>query len=845
MAGKVPRRLSWLLALSVVGSVGAPLVAHSAQPVAAAVQPAADGQAGAQFEWLGMTVTPLTARLAAGLGMTPGGALVLEVAADGPAAQAGLASGDVVRGVNGVELSAVDPSRRFRAVAEGVSAGDWMLLSVERGGQPLETTVQAGGPPQRREPGRPPQGRGNDRPGQGDGHGEGDGNDRRPGPDRRPDNDDDRRPRDRDGERPDRDGRPQPTGTATPVAGTPTPASTPVPGQVQAVTALRSIDGTGNNPQKPQQGAVGTLFTRIAPARFSDGMRALPEGDPNPRTISNQVVAGQGDTPDPGGLSGMMYAWGQFIDHDLDLMQSDGATHIDITIPAGDPVLRASTIPLTRTIIDPATGRDGKPGAAVNHITGWLDASMVYGSDATTAAALRAPDGRMLTSDGDNLPVVQGAFAAGDVRAGENPDLTALQLLFVREHNTQVAKLRAQHADWSAEQLYQQARAIVTAEIEHITYDEFLPHLLGQGALRPYRGYDPQVDASISTEFAGAAFRFGHSIVSANLQKVGEQGQDAGAPTSLRDAFFQAPAAFEADGGGAGHLRHLAGDVSNALDAHLVDDLRNFLDVPGAAMDLAAINIQRGRDLGLNTLNETRRALGLRPYTDFSQITSDGATVAAMRTTYGSVDRVDLWLGGLAENHRPGAMVGQTFWEILRRQFEALRDGDRFWYQNQGFDQGTLQAIQRSSLAEVILRNTDTKHIQPDVFVFYARRSGAAAGITAEEADAPQLVIGSDGADTLAGGEEEDVLVAGSGAQTLTGRGGRDVFVLGKAGTSATVTDFHPEDDTLLFEGVSSTADLRITASGSGTRIEWATGSVTLQGVAPNRLRPANLRFRS
>ena len=229
-------------------------------------------------------------------------------------------------------------------------------------------------------------------------------------------------------------------------------------------------------------------------------------------------------------------AWGQFIDHDLDLMTSDGATHIDIAIPAGDPMLHASTIPLTRTVIDPATGKDGKPGAVVNHITGWLDASMVYGSDAATAAALRSPDGRMLTSDGDNLPVVQGAFAAGDGRAGENPDLTSLQVLFVREHNTQVAKLRTQHPDWTAEQLYQQARAIVTAEIEHITYDEFVTHLLGQGALRPYRGYDPQVDASISTEFAGAAFRFGHSIVSANLQKVGEQGQEDRKSTRLNSS---------------------------------------------------------------------------------------------------------------------------------------------------------------------------------------------------------------------------------------------------------------------------------------------------------------------
>ena len=95
-----------------------------------------------------------------------------------------------------------------------------------------------------------------------------------------------------------------------------------------------------------------------------------------------------------------------------------------------------------RVAIDPATGVPGHPATAINTITGWLDGSMVYGSDQATADSLRLPDGHMKTSAGNNLPIVdtaQGpAFAAGDVRAQENPDLTALQTLFVREHNYQV-----------------------------------------------------------------------------------------------------------------------------------------------------------------------------------------------------------------------------------------------------------------------------------------------------------------------------------------------------------------------------------------------------------------------
>ena len=310
----------------------------------------------------------------------------------------------------------------------------------------------------------------------------------------------------------------------------------------------RTIDGSHNNLKHANLNATGTDFTRIGPAHFSDGVDSMHYG-PNPRMISNVVVDGHGDLPNSEGLSGMMYAWGQFIDHDLDLMNSDGVHHIDITIPAGDPNFAAgSVISMTRAIIDPATGHDGKPATAVNFITGWLDGSMVYGSDQATADSLRLADGHMKTSAGDNLPIVNGMFAAGDVRAQENPDLTALQTLFVREHNYQVDKLHAEHPDWTGDHLYQQARAIVGAEIAHITYSEFLPHLLGPHAITPYHGYNPHVDPTISEEFAGAAYRFGHSIVSAELTKIGEQGQELGSD-DLKDAFFQAPAGFEANGG--------------------------------------------------------------------------------------------------------------------------------------------------------------------------------------------------------------------------------------------------------------------------------------------------------
>ncbi|MEI7914763.1 MAG: peroxidase family protein [Mycobacteriaceae bacterium] len=620
------------------------------------------------------------------------------------------------------------------------------------------------------------------------------------------------------------------------------PAPTPVPPTpARPEITYRSIDGSGNNLTNPGLNAVGADFSRIGAAHFSDGISALRTDLPNARTVSNIVVAGNGDTPNAEGLSGMMYAWGQFIDHDINLTLSDGTTHIDVAVPSGDSVLSGS-ISMTRAVIDPATGVSGKPALTTNNVTGWLDGSMVYGSDATTAASLRGSDGRLLTSTGDNLPIVNGAFVAGDSRVQENPDLTALQTVFMREHNRQVDLLKAAHPDWTGDQLYNQARAIVTAEIEHITYSEFLPHLVGANAIAPYTGYKPTADARLTEEFAGAAFRLGHSIVSANLQKTDEQGNPVGPAVTLKDAFFQDTTAFQADGGADGLLRHLTNDPSNALDVHIVDDLRNFLFGPSAGLDLAAINLQRGRDLGLGTLNETRASLGLTPYTSFSQITSDPTTAADLQSVYGDVNKVELWVGGLAEDHLNGAMVGQTFDVIISQQFTNLRDGDRLWYQNQGFDAATLRSIESTTLSSVILKNTTIATMQDDAFVYYERRSGSSA---IEDPTAPQLVVGSNGGDTLTGGTRADLLVAGTGLQTLTGAAGADTFIVGSSGVNAVITDFTVGQDRLRFTnlGQPGKTGVKITTQAGHVVITFAGNTVSLLGVAANKFKLSDVSF--
>src|SRR4051812_6310067 len=280
-------------------------------------------------------------------------------------------------------------------------------------------------------------------------------------------------------------------------------------------SAVESIDGTGNNLVHTSWGSTNTDLLRIAAAAYADGI-STPAGAnrPDARAISNAVMAQAADVDilNNRDLSAFVYAWGQFIDHDLDLTPG-GATAFNIAVPAGDPSFDPAgtgtqVIYLNRSITDPATGTStSNPAQQVNTITAYLDGSMVYGSDSVRAAALRTLQGGLMkTSAGNLLPFNTAGlanandahifpnsqlFLAGDVRANENPELTALQTLFVREHNRQAAALAVAHPAWTDEQLYQGARAIVIGEIQAITYNEFLPALLGPNAFTAYRGYNP------------------------------------------------------------------------------------------------------------------------------------------------------------------------------------------------------------------------------------------------------------------------------------------------------------------------------------------------------------------
>jgi hypothetical protein len=502
----------------------------------------------------------------------------------------------------------------------------------------------------------------------------------------------------------------------------------------------RSIDGSGNNLQDPLMGATFTELLRLVFSDYADGISEIPEaGLPSARVVSNIVSSQDELIPNTLNASDYVWQWGQFVDHDIDL--TDGVNPpepADIPVPAGDPFFDpldtgTQVIAFNRSVFDTSTGTGiDNPRQQINKITAWIDASNVYGSDVERAIALRINDGtgRLNTSAGDLLPFnTEGLpndggpdpslFLAGDVRSNEQVGLTSMHTLFLREHNRYVEELAAERPGLSGDRLYERGRRFVGALMQAITYNEFLPALLGEGAIPAYNGYNPNVNASIANIFSAAAYRFGHSMLSPEILRLDQNLNvipEGNLP--LLDAFFT-PETITDEGGIDPILRGLAKQITQRVDPFIIDAVRNFLFGPpgSGGLDLAALNIQRGRDHGLPKYNDTREQMGLTRVESFQDISSDPEIQMRLEDAFGNVDDIDIWTGGLSEDLVPGSHLGEVFHLIIKIQFESLRDGDRFWYERKLSD-AELQEVQVTQLSDVIRRNTSIGfELQDNVFL--------------------------------------------------------------------------------------------------------------------------------
>jgi len=514
-------------------------------------------------------------------------------------------------------------------------------------------------------------------------------------------------------------------------------------------TPYRSINGTNNNvssSSKTNWGAAGITLFREVPAQYGQSDPGGAMGGisrPSPRAISNAVVDEPVTQFNKMQLSTLVYQWGQFLDHDMSATPTGTTEYVPIPLPGTETVF-TEAIPFYRSDFQMTTdARGNKVRQQLNMITSFIDGSNVYGSDTKRATWLRTMrNGKLKTSSGNLLPFntltgqLSGAidvnapemandsdhhvktFVAGDDRAAENPVLTSIHTLFVREHN-RICDSLIRLGMRNDEQMYQIARKMVGAEIEAITYQEFLPAL--GIILAPYRGYKDNVRPDIMNSFATGAYRLGHSMVSDdvlfrdnNCKEVGPGEMDLVevfwnpqlTPTYGIDAFIK---------GASSHDEY-------EIDTRINDVLRNFLFVSASSpvrfgIDLASLNIQRGRDHGLPDYNTARLFYTGSAARRFSDITSVDSLADSLQMLYKSVNNIDLWVGILAEDHLPGKDVGRTMNAMLKSQFEKLRDGDFYFYLNDPFLPNAIRdQIKRTKFSDIIKRNTGLSNIAVDAF---------------------------------------------------------------------------------------------------------------------------------
>ena len=515
----------------------------------------------------------------------------------------------------------------------------------------------------------------------------------------------------------------------------PGPVRNPAGGTAVFPFHFRTIDGTFNNPEHPEWGASETLLKRLMDPAYPSAPGDTPArwDGPSVRGVSNALSAQIAESPNEHGVSDYLWQWGQFLDHDIDESPIASGEALDIPVPSGDPWFDPGgtgtrVIGMERSSYE--IGEDGMR-QQINAITSYIDASNVYGSEHERAEWLRAQDGtgKLKVSAGDLLPYNTAGFPnaptadnptmflAGDVRVNEQVGLTAMHTLFVREHNFWCDTLALWQPWLTGDEIYEQARAIVGAEMQAIAYNEFLPLLLGEDAIPAYTGYDPGVDPSIANVFSTAAYRVGHTMLSAEILRLSAADVEApGGHIALRNGFFR-PDHIESFGIDP-LLRGLASQRSQTIDRFVVDEVRNFLFGPpgSGGFDLVSLNMQRGRDHGLPDYNTIRESFGLGRVDAFTQINPDPDVYTALGSVYASVDEIDPWIGMLCEPLAEGAMVGETMRAVLADQFTRLRDGDRFWYES--YMPGPMRRlVERQTLGRIIKRNTAIgDELSDDVF---------------------------------------------------------------------------------------------------------------------------------
>lgn len=504
------------------------------------------------------------------------------------------------------------------------------------------------------------------------------------------------------------------------------------------------------------------------------------------RQVSKEILRSC-SKPNDNSFSQMLVEWGQYIDHDITFTpQSTGSAmsmsgvdclntceNVHPCFPIKENEMQCGEedcLPFTRStpacfVNSTSDVRQALHRQQMNIITSFIDASLVYGSTPKHQASLRDhcsdegklavneklkdPKGRSYLPFVANLPSAcrqdpmdphgerVECFTAGDTRVNEGLPLTVLHTLWVREHNRIAEALKHINCHWSSETVYQETRKIIGALHQIITMRDYLPKIINQESFEryigPYKGYNETVDPSASNVFATAAFRFGHATISPILMRLNEKFEEHECFPHLRlhNTLFSQWRIVK-EGGIEPILRGMTGAPARTVspDKLMTEEVAQklvVLNIP-KEMDLASLNLQRGRDHALPGYNDWRIFCGLRPIKtldDLKNIVKDASVAEKILQIYKHLDNIDVWLGGLIETFGPNSRIGPLFSCLMGKQMKALRDGDRFWWEAENvFTQQQKAELVKASLSRVICDNSDIREVHPDAFRFEEYPSG-------------------------------------------------------------------------------------------------------------------------
>lgn len=530
--------------------------------------------------------------------------------------------------------------------------------------------------------------------------------------------------------------------------------------------SYRTHTGRCNNALHPSWGGALESYTRFLAPDYEDGV-SLPKSHlPSAREVSTKVHSGGPDLKHPY-LMALTAMFGQFLAHDLahtprmELPNGERLKCCDVEFenfhPECFPIQAENAIgcmEYTRTAPHPGSTLEGcklGPRQQINQASSYLDLSTIYGSSEETSNVLRARTGGLLNTQRKNLPMASKdslncrsqskalpCFFSGDSRINEHPGLALMHVLFLREHNRIAEKLENINPHWDDERLYQETRKIVIAEMQHVTYNEFLPVIMGESLLDKFdlrltpggyfRGYDFRVDGTMTNAASSAGFSFFVALTPKTLDLVDSRSAQKSGERSLLSAFYAPQELYEAGaidrliaGATAGHSRK---PFPPGLNEILLDRYFHDGKTNDVAVDYAAQMIQQGRDHGLASYTKWRSFCDLPNVDEFFDLkgTMLLETIDRLQRVYSKVEDVDLVTGALSELPIEGSVLGPTFLCLLGRTFRNARLGDRYWYENEhtpgSFLPKQLEEIKKTTMARLLCDNGDRlQRVQPRAFI--------------------------------------------------------------------------------------------------------------------------------